>query len=165
MWRDQNSGINSESARQQRSDNLLKRIAAGEMRQGYSRTRGGKRDDLEGMYFRSAWEANYARYLNFLLAKGDIAGWEFECKTFIFEKIKRGTRAYTPDFRVLFHDGRHEWHEVKGWMDAKSKTRLDRMARYFPEERIIVIDGKWFKAANRTLPAIIKGWERGTVHV
>lgn len=133
------------------------------MRAGYSRSRGGKRDDLGGIYFRSAWEANYARYLNYLKGRGEIAGWQFEPKTFTFDAIKRGTRAYTPDFLVHLTGGGHEWHEVKGWMDAKSKTRIARFARYYPSEKLVVVDAAWFRSANKTLSAIVPGWERGTV--
>ena len=32
----------------------------------YSRSKSGRRDDLGGLFVRSSWEANYARYLNFL---------------------------------------------------------------------------------------------------
>jgi Protein of unknown function (DUF1064) len=159
-WADPNSKRNQASYRQKLSDNLIARVANGGMRTGYTRTRGGKRADLGGVYFRSAWEANYARYLNLLKAKNEIADWHYECKTFVFEAIKRGTRAYTPDFKVINKDGSHEWHEVKGWMDDKSKTRLDRMARYFPKERIVVVGEEWFRAANRgALPGVIKEWE------
>lgn len=164
-WANPNSGVNSPECSEKRSNNILKRIVAGEMRTGYSRSRGGKRDDLGGIYFRSAWEANYARYLNLLVKNGDIAGWDFEPKTFVFEKIKRGTRAYTPDFRVDLHSGAHEWHEVKGWMDDKSKTRLVRFARYYPKEKLVIVDSKWFKSANKTLSRIVPNWESGTVHV
>lgn len=163
-WSNPASGLNSETASQKRSDLMTRRIVAGEMNSGYSRSRGGKRDDLGGVYFRSAWEANYARYLNFLLERGEIAGWAFEPKTFEFTKIKRGTRAYTPDFRVDLVGGGHEWHEVKGWMDDKSKTRLSRFARYYPAEKLIVIDQAWFRSANKTIARMLPNWERGTVH-
>ena len=165
MWRDPDSKVNRVEHRQNLSDKLHALQAEGKMRSGYSRSRGGKREDLGGVYFRSSWEANYARYLNFLQGKGEIAGWEYEPKTFTFDKIKRGTRAYTPDFRVIAEDGSHVWHEVKGWMDAKSKTRLARFARYYPQERLLVVDSAWFKSANKTLPSLIQNWERGTVHV
>ena len=139
---------------------MLRRIVEGSMNSGgYSRTRGGKREDLGGVYFRSAWEANYARYLNLLVVRGEIAGWAFEPKTFEFTKIKRGTRAYTPDFRVDLVGGGHEWHEVKGWMDDKSKTRLARFARYYPEEKLILIDSKWFASANKMLGRMLPYWE------
>jgi hypothetical protein len=160
-WADPSSGLNSPEQAQRRSDQLIARIESGQMRAGYSRTRGGRRADLDGRYFRSAWEANYARFLNFLKARGEISGWEYECKTFVFEAIKRGTRAYTPDFKVTTGD-RHEWHEVKGWMDQPSRTRLKRMAKYFPAEKVVVIDAGWFRQANKTLAGAIAGWETGT---
>lgn len=128
---------------------------------GYSRARGGRRADLGEVYFRSSWEANYARYLNWLVRHGKIVGWEYEVKTFVFERISRGTRAYTPDFRVVMSDGRVEWHEVKGWMDPKSRTRLDRMKRYYPNEVVVVIGKTWFQSASRNIAPMIPNWETG----
>lgn len=162
MWADKDAKVNTPEHRQRLSDKLHELQVAGMMRSGYSRSRGGKREDLGGIYFRSSWEANYARYLNLLIANGQIAAWEFEPKTFDFEKIKRGTRAYTPDFKVIANDGSYEWHEVKGWMDAKSKTRLARFARYYPDEKLVVVDQKWFRSANRKLAGLIPNWEIGS---
>ncbi len=159
-WADPTSKLNSEANRQRRSDALLSRLVSGEMRPKYSRCRGGRREDIGGMYFRSRWEANYARFLNVNLESGMIQAWEYEPRTFVFESIKRGTRAYTPDFRVTLASGEVEWHEVKGWMDQKSQTRLRRMAKYYPEEKIVVVDGKWFRSAKSSgLAATIPGWE------
>jgi len=160
-WADPNSKENSEVNRQRRSDAMIARVVSGAMRSGgYSRGKGGRRADLGDVYFRSRWEANYARFLNLCVNQGSIERWLFEPKTFVFEAIKRGTRAYTPDFQVWFLDGSYEWHEVKGWMDAKSATRLKRMAKYFPEEKIRVIDSKFFAAARRNgLAGALKGWE------
>ena len=161
-WANPHSKFNSAEFKQAASDAMLKNIADGKMNAGHTRARGGRRADLDNRYFRSAWEANYARYLNLLVAKGEIASWEYECKTFIFEAIKRGTRAYTPDFKLLMNDKSHVWHEVKGWMDQPSKTRLARMAKYFPEEKVIVVDAAWFRSANKILPGMIPHWESGT---
>jgi hypothetical protein len=159
-WANPNSKLNSEENKQRRSDLMLRRIISGQTRVGYTRCKGGRRKDLGDTYFRSAWEANYARYLNFLKKNKDIVDWEYEPKTFIFEQIKRGTRAYTPDFRVVYRGGRYEWHEVKGWMDGPSKTRLKRMEKYYPTEKIILIDETWFKSANRQgLSSLLPGWE------
>lgn len=109
-------------------------------------------------FARSRWEANYARYLQWEKESGTIQNWEHEPQTFWFEKIKRGVRSYLPDFRVTMVDGNIEWHEVKGWMDARSKTKIKRMAKYYPEEVLKIIDGSWFKDANKKMPLIIKGW-------
>lgn len=117
-----------------------------------NRGKGGRRADLGNRFFRSRYEANYARFLNFTKVK-----WEYEAKTFWFEKIKRGSRSYTPDFYL---PASNEYHEVKGWMDPKSATKLKRMAKYYPEIKVIVIGKEWFTAANRQgLCRLIAGWE------
>jgi len=128
----------------------------------YSRAAGGRRPDLGNRYFRSRWEANYARYLNLLIAQKQILAWDYECQTFYFESIKRGVRSYTPDFKVTLSDMSHEWHEVKGWMDDKSAVKLKRMARFYPAEKVTVIDDAWFEQAYKTgLDRCIPNWERG----
>jgi hypothetical protein len=161
-WADPSSKFNSEAFKQRSSDVMVERIAAGQMRTGYTRAAGGRRADLGNRYFRSAWEANYARYLDWRVQRGELSSWQYEPHTFVFETIKRGTRAYTPDFNLVFPDGHHEWHEVKGWMDPKSATRLKRMAKYYPCETVRVIDATWFKDAHKSgLAAAIPNWERG----
>lgn len=92
----------------------------------YSRTKSGKREDLDNIFFRSSAEANYARYLKFF--KIDF---KYEFKTFYFEGIKRGTVSYTPDFYIPEED---RYIEFKGWLDKKSITRLKRFRRYYPKE-------------------------------
>lgn len=111
------------------------------------------------VFFRSRWEANYARYLEWLRTVGQIAGWEHEAKTFWFDGIKRGCVSYLPDFKVTNLDGSIEWHEVKGWMDARSKTTLARMARYHPTEKLVVIREKQYMEIKRKVSALINGWE------
>lgn len=114
----------------------------------YSRTRKGwvELDDGRKYYLRSGWEMKYAAYLEMLKDSGAIKYWEYEVDTFWFENIKRGVRSYTPDFKVFFNDGDVQYHEVKGWMDAKSKTKLKRMAKYHPEIDLVVIGEKEMKA-------------------
>ncbi len=161
-WGDPGSKLNSDGNKQRMSDQMLARNIAGIMqgKGSYSRVRGGRRADLDNKYFRSRWEANYARYLNWLVAKKEIAGWEFEPKTFYFEAIKRGTRSYTPDFRIQNNDGSFEWHEVKGWMDQKSQTKLNRMAKYYPDEKIVLKREDFFRSIKKSgLNRLIGGWE------
>lgn len=121
-------------------------------------TSGGFREDL-GIYVRSRWEANYARFLKWLQEKGEIQEWWYEPETFEFQKIKRGVRFYTPDFKIVWNDGRVEYHEVKGYMDSKSRTALKRMARYYPDVCIVVIDGKTYRDIRRRFSRLIAGWE------
>ena len=127
----------------------------------YNRVRGGKREDLDNRYFRSAWEANFARYLNFLVGNGDIMKWEYEPDTLEFTAIKRGTRFYTPDFKVWdTADAEPYYYEIKGWMDAKSKTRLKRMAKYYPDVKVIVIGKKEYTSLKKNLSGVIPNWEQ-----
>lgn len=98
--------------------------------------------DINGttIYFRSGWEANYALVLDMLIDHEEIIKWEFEPDTFMFEQIKLGTRSYTPDFKVFNNNGSHEYHEVKGYMDSRSKTKIKRFAKYYPNEKLVLID-------------------------
>lgn len=110
-------------------------------------------------YYRSKWEANYGRYLQWLKEQGQILDWEHEPETFWFEAIKRGVRSYLPDFRVTENDGSSKLHEVKGWMDARSKTTIKRMAKYHPQETLIVVREKQYKEIGKKVSALIEGWE------
>lgn len=121
---------------------------------------GGKRDDLGGLYVRSRWEANYARYLNWLKEKGQIKDWEYEPETFEFKGIKRGARFYTPDFRIDWASGKTEYHEIKGYMDARSQTRLKRMAKYHPLIKLLLIQKKEMLEIYKAVGTMIPGWEQ-----
>lgn len=114
---------------------------------------GGKR-----CYFKSRWEYRYALYLELLKKHKYIVDWKYEPKTFYFEGIKRGTTNYKPDYHIEFPNGRFEWHEVKGYETDKDRTKYKRMAKYFPEEKLIVIGKDWFKANSSKLKGIIKEW-------
>lgn len=115
--------------------------------------RGGKREDLGGIYLRSSYEANYARYLNWLVKQGQIHSWEYEPKVFSFLEhgIKRGKMFYCPDFLIHYPDGSTEWHEVKGWMDNASKTKLRRFAKFYPDETLVIIGSSTLMWIGRLL--------------
>lgn len=123
------------------------------------RIKSGRRADLNDRYFRSSWEANYARYLNWLIKQGDVASWDFECDTFEFP-VKRGSMFYTPDFKVTLPDGSFSYHEVKGYMDKRSATKLRRMAKYYPTIKLFVIDTKVYRGIEKGVGPIIPTWER-----
>lgn len=110
-------------------------------------------------YFRSQWEANYARYLEWLRLRGEIVDWEHEPKTFWFEGIRRGVCSYKPDFRVIEKDGTAVWHEVKGWMDDRSRVALNRIRKFYPDEVVILIDKDAYKAIKGKVMRFIEGWE------
>lgn len=97
-------------------------------------TIGGKK-----YFFRSQWEVNYAIYLEFLKSNNNIKDWLYEIDTFWFETIKRGVRSFRPDFKVFELNDKIIYHEVKGWMDSRSKTTLRRFKKYYPKLKLILI--------------------------
>ena len=115
---------------------------------------GGKR-----FYARSKWEANFARYLEWLKQRSEIEEWEHEAQVFWFLSIKRGVRSYLPDFRVTELNGVVVFFEVKGWMDPKSKTKIKRMAKYHPTVKLTVINSKQYVSIAASVSGMIPGWE------
>jgi hypothetical protein len=109
----------------------------------------GRRADLGNIFFRSKWEANVARYLNFIGAR-----WKYESRTFEFPN-RHGITRYKPDFEL---EDQGEFWEVKGYLDAASKTKLKRMERYYPDVKVRLItktEYNEFKKWARLIP----GWE------
>lgn len=112
-------------------------------------------------FFRSLWESNYARWLQFQKERKLIKDWEHETETFWFEKIKRGVRSYLPDFKIINNDDSIHYAEVKGYYDSKSITKIKRFKLYYPQHKIILIDSKWFKLNSIKLRSVIHDWEVG----
>lgn len=146
--------------RDQRSLRMAKIAAARPSTNSYSRTKGGRREDLGDVHFRSSWEANYARYLNLLMRMKVVTSWEFEPKTFWFENIRRGVRSYRPDFLVQYaNESKPVYVEVKGWMDPKSKTKIARFRKYYPEEKLEVVAAKEYRSIAAKWSSAIPNWE------
>ncbi len=117
-------------------------------------------------FFRSRWEANYGRYLQFQKERGWIKDWKHEPKTFWFQGIKRGVVSYKPDFQVIYNEPKedqstHHWVEVKGYFDAKSVTKIKRFGSYYPHEKLMVIDKTWFQNNNSKMKLLIPTWTIG----
>ncbi|MDT2697517.1 hypothetical protein P7E43_10625 [Enterococcus gallinarum] len=162
QWQDKNSYFNSEEHSQKTSDRMSKTMSE-RLRSNktnvYSRGKGGTRKDL-GIYVRSKWEANFARYLNLLVKNKTIYKWEYEPDTYYFENIKRGTRSYTPDFKVWDREDLEPYYyEVKGYMDKKSQTKLKRMAKYYPDIEIRMVQKKEYDEIAK-FKSVIKEWEK-----
>lgn len=127
----------------------------------YSRAKRGKRADLGGQFFRSAWEANYARYLNYLVGIGHIKHWSYEPNTFIFDKVTRGVRSYTPDFFVVEASGWESYHEVKGWITNRSIVTWRYFAKFYSQYNLKIIDAADYKVIDGFAAEVgIAHWER-----
>lgn len=155
------TGCMSEENRARMSARMQLEAALRPAHKNYSRTKHGRRDDLGGLFFRSSWEANYARYLNLLLKMRIVESWQYEPETFWFDGIRRGTASYRPDFRVLYRgDCMPEYVEIKGWIVAKDHTKWKRMAKYHPSVKLIIVKAKEYYEIERKWSAAIPEWER-----
>lgn len=96
-------------------------------------------------YFRSSWEIRYAEYLQEKWNNGEIQYWEPEESTFWFEDHSSSVRSYTPDFTIQENDYSESFHEVKGWMDDRSKKCLELMAKEYPNINLVLIDSKRYR--------------------
>lgn len=114
--------------------------------------------DGKRMYLKSNWEKRYALYLDFMKRHNHISDWWYEPETFWFNGIKRGTNNYKPDFKVLFPSGNFEFFEVKGYYDAKSLTKIKRMAKYHPNIKLNLVDKEWFSKNGKILKKVLKDW-------
>jgi hypothetical protein len=112
--------------------------------------------------FRSLWEHNYACYLEFLKKTKAIKDWKYEPKKFEFPMIYKTTPfSYLIDFQVFEWDDSYRWHEVKGVMNPKSKKKIKRFEKHYPEEgKILVIGKDWFKRNGQKFSKLIPGWTR-----
>lgn len=150
----------SEEMKRAKSLRMSKMRASQPAENCYSRTRSGRRADIGDMFFRSSWEANYARYLNLLVSMKVVEEWHYEPETFWFDGVKRGTNSYKPDFRVKYrNDEILEYVEVKGWETPKDRTKWKRMKKYHPRIKLVVIGPKEYKATQIKWAAAIPNWE------
>lgn len=110
----------------------------------------GVREDL-GKFFRSSWEANYARYLNFIQVQ-----WEYESKIFYFPNVKNGAVSYKPDFYLCSTD---TYVEIKGLEKSTDRTKWGRMKKFHPEVRLLVVDTKKYREIETKYGGLIPHWE------
>lgn len=111
----------------------------------------GKRSDIPH-FVRSSWEANFSRYLTH---RG--IPYEYEPKTFYFNTWeRRGAMHYTPDFYLPDED---RYVEIKGQMASEDRTKLRRMAKYYPEVRVDLIDGPAYADLEKQYAHFIPNWE------
>lgn len=161
MWNDKNHIIHSkeykEKRAKQQSESMIQRLKNNPQNQ-YSRVKKGKITiDDKTFFARSSWEANVAAYLQYLKESELIRDWEHEAEEYRFEAIKRGVMSYLPDFKVTRLNGSFYLIEVKGYMDEKSKTKLNRMKKYYPDIFIDLIEAKRYKQLQEN-SSMFKWW-------
>ena len=93
------------------------------------RFRGGVRSEIHPTaHFRSAWEANFARFLNHLGVP-----WEYEVKAFPLP----GGVTYRPDFYL---PSQNLWVEVKGQMREKARRKIELFREAYPGTKLVIFD-------------------------
>jgi len=112
--------------------------------------KGGIRKDLNH-YFRSRWEANFARVLNYLNIR-----WEYEIKRLWNNS---GTSSYLPDFYL---NDLNMFAEVKGWeKDAVIVRTYEVMQDNNLLDNMLVINGPIYKMLSHKYSKLIPEWEYG----
>jgi len=112
----------------------------------HGRGKSGHRKDLNNQYFRSRWEANFARICNFLEIE-----WEYEPCRFKFDDCSWLIDFYLPQFDM--------WVEVKGWMRDKTYKLFKKMRENYPNENVKILDGKSYKELTEKFKDKILEWE------
>ncbi len=148
----------TDEIRHQISQTLKAKYAAG---MPIPQSKGNKRPDLN-MYFRSTWEANYARILNY-----ENIVWSYEDSRFkMVDEFGEIVAVYTPDF---FTD---KWIEVKGHADAAndwncecSRCERDKMkmllfSEQYPDEELEIIGKKEYRELCQKYASVISHWEK-----
>lgn len=85
----------------------------------------GKGSYYKGIWMRSTWEVNIAKWLD----KHNIK-WQYESKRF---ELK--SKTYCPDFYL---PGRNIYWEVKGWFHKRHQETIRMFRELYPAEKIIV---------------------------
>jgi len=126
-----------------------------------SKNRGKREIGGKVIYFPNRWEANYYRYLLWLKEQEQILDFVYQPKpAFDFSEWHRhGTNSYRVDFKVMEVGGGEKYVEVKGWMDGKSKVKLNRMRKYYPKVKIELIQRKEYNGIKLSMKGLIADWE------
>jgi len=103
-------------------------------------------------HFRSKGEYNLALYFDFLQGQGEIVGWAYEsevCQKYFRDELK-GAKTWLIDFAVQMPNSEIVYWEYKGWLQGRDITKFRRFAKYYPDDKVIlVMSGKSKKDANR----------------
>ena len=106
----------------------------------------GVREDL-GQFFRSTWEANFARMLRF-----EGVPYKYEGKGMAFDL---GYTTYLVDFYL---PEERAWIEVKGQKTAKWKMKV-RVLKNLYGISVIVVDEKRYKEIEKSYENRVRNWE------
>jgi hypothetical protein len=111
----------------------------------YTSGRGGRRPDLNDVYFRSNWEANFAR-----IQVLENREWVYEPECFEISQ----TGSYLPDFLV-----NGVYYEIKGWVTEETMKKFELFKKAFPDKNIVFIGPKEYNELKKMYKSRIQCWE------
>ena len=117
-------------------------------------------------HFRSKFECQWAKYLQFLKDKKQIHDWQYEPYRIYFQNCTRGPYSYLLDFLITENSGATLWQECKGELDSDAASKFRLMAEQRPQERIELVMQRIPKkgnAANRLDRIKRKQWVRRVI--
>jgi hypothetical protein len=134
----------------QETRNKMSRIANLRMAEHtHTKGVGGTREDL-GRYFRSRWEANTARILEY-----ENIPYNYEAEVIVLLREDGTELRYRPDFKLS-----NRWIEVKGWWNERSKLIKQLMTEQHPEIQIEYVGEEVYKELEDYYASRIPQWER-----
>ena len=117
--------------------------------EGWGRGRCGKRKDLNNQFFRSRWEANFARILNYYKIP-----WEYE-----YTRFDLGEHTYYPDFKIFDPNAGEYFVEIFGCFDDAHKRKLGLFQKKYPNEKLQIINDEIYQDLKKEFENKIKNWE------
>lgn len=108
---------------------------------GRRSNRGAVKTEYRGAVYASKSEASYARYLDWLIGKGDVSSWERQVKVPL---VVCGVKVcdIIPDFLVTYRDGSTEYVEVKGHKTAVYNLKLKLFRAIHPKAKYRIVSAK-----------------------
>ncbi len=99
---------------------------------------------------RSKGEYNTAVYLEFLKEQGEVVEWVHECRDedhpmccqFYFKGVKQNPIGWLIDFAVQMPDDEIVYWEYKGRLTGKDVSKFQRMGKFYPEKKVILLMGQ-----------------------
>ena len=136
----------SKETRDKLSNNLKKRWEDGSHKSvGFGNSKRGYRNDLK-QFFRSTWEANFARILNY-------QGIKYEYELTIF---KTPLGFYTPDFYLSDQD---IYVEMKGWEGDGNQRKKRLYCVWRLGIKILIVKRNRYRRLARKYSPMINYWE------
>lgn len=110
----------------------------------------GFRNDLKEI-FKSSWEANFARVLNYLEIE-----WEYERRHFNLEiNTDSDSNFYIPDFFL----NNNLLIEIKGFWDKKSIKKIELFKEQYLDYKLLIIDSDMYRSLDKLYRNVIPNWE------